>query len=133
MVVDVKSKKRLVIDFSRCLNLSLDKQGFRIEDLEKALKITRPFHYQLVFDLRSSFHHIHLCPDQYELFDFKVTSQDCLFYFIFVVLHFGLRPATLCLIRILKVVTTLFREKGKRLTIFIDDRSLPLHQDVPRT
>jgi hypothetical protein len=88
---DGSIKKRLVLDLSRCVNLTLASDDFRMVTLQDAINATQEGSFQLVFDLKSAFHHIRLHPSCYELMGFKVDREDGqVVYYCFVVLVFGL-------------------------------------------
>jgi hypothetical protein len=67
-------KKRLVLDLSRCVNLACPGDLYTMATLKDALETTTKGDFQLVFDLKSAFHHIRLNPAFYELMGFKITK-----------------------------------------------------------
>jgi hypothetical protein len=73
---DGSLKKRLVLDHSPCVNVSLEDDIYRLTTLQDAINATRKGIFQVIFDLKSAFHHIRLHPSVYELFGFKVVKED---------------------------------------------------------
>jgi hypothetical protein len=73
--------------------------------LQDAINATRKGDFQMLFDLKSAFHHIRLHPSMYELMGFKVTNQNgVVTYYCYVVLVFGFKDADQVLGRVLKPV-----------------------------
>ena len=57
-------KLRLVWDGSRCINLILDKQKVTLAHFHRCLEITNQGEFQVVYDLKSAFHHIRISDQQ---------------------------------------------------------------------
>jgi hypothetical protein len=94
-------KRRLVLDLSRAVNLALEDDDYRMTTLQDAISNTVKGDYQVVFDLKSAFHHIRLHPSVYELMGLKVKQPDgSVKYYCFVVLVFGLKVAAQILGRV---------------------------------
>jgi hypothetical protein len=92
LTVAVKSKdngelkRRLVLDLSRCVNLAINDDDYHMTTLQDAMNATRKGNFQVVFDLKSAFHHIRLHASMYEL-RLKLTDQNgVVSYYCYVVL-----------------------------------------------
>jgi hypothetical protein len=119
---DGSIKRRLVLDLSRCVNLTLASDDFRMVTLQDAINATREGSFQLVFDLKSAFHHIRLHPSCYELMGFKVNREDGqVAYYCFIVLVFGLKVASQVLGRVLKPLCIFLIQNGVPVIVYIDD------------
>jgi excinuclease UvrABC helicase subunit UvrB len=91
---DGSLKKRLVLDLSRCMNLAMEDDRYRMTTLQDAINSTRKGDFQVVFDLKSAFHHVRLHVDSYELMGFKVVDKGGITrYYYYVVLVFGFKIA----------------------------------------
>jgi hypothetical protein len=73
---DGELKKRLVLDLSRCVNLAVKDDDYRMTTLQDAINSTRKGDFQVVFYLKSAFHHVRLHAGSYELMGFKVTDEE---------------------------------------------------------
>jgi hypothetical protein len=73
---DGELKKRFVLDLSRCVNLSVKDDDYRMTTLQDVINSTRKGHFQVVFDLKSAFHHVRLHAGSYELMGFKVVDEE---------------------------------------------------------
>jgi hypothetical protein len=60
---DGSLKKRLVLDLSRCVNLAAEDDRYCMTTLQDAINSTRKGDFQVVFDLKSAFHHMRLHVD----------------------------------------------------------------------
>jgi hypothetical protein len=91
---DGELKKRLVLDLLRCVNLAVKDDNYRMTTLQDAIDSTRKGDFQVVFDLKSAFHHIRLHASSYELMGFKVIDEKGIItYHCYVVLVFGFKVA----------------------------------------
>jgi hypothetical protein len=87
------------------VNLAINDDNYRMTTLQDAINATRKGDFQVVFDLKSAFHHIRLHASMYELMGFKVTDQNVVVsYYCYVVLVFGFKVAAQVLGRVLKPV-----------------------------
>jgi hypothetical protein len=95
---DGELKKRLVLDLSRCVNLAVKDDDYRMTTLQDAVNSTRKGDFQVVFELKSTFHHDRLLAGSYELMGFKVTDKEgTITYYCYVVLVFGFKCPLKCL------------------------------------
>jgi hypothetical protein len=100
-----KVKRRLVMDLSRAVNLALENDNYCMTTLQDAINATWKGDFQVMFDLKSAFHHVRLHTSMYELMGFKITDKNgVVIYYCFVVLVFGLKVAAQALGRVLKSV-----------------------------
>jgi hypothetical protein len=91
---DRELKKRLVLDLSRCVNLAVKDDSYRMTTLQDAIDSTRKGNFQVVLDLKSAFHHVRLHASSYELMGFKVIDEKGIItYYCYVVLVFGFKVA----------------------------------------
>ncbi len=58
------------------VNLALEDDDYRMTTLQDAINNTVKGDYQVVFDLKSAFHHIRLHPSVYDLMGFQVKQPD---------------------------------------------------------
>jgi hypothetical protein len=68
-------KKRLVLDLLRCVNLAVKVDRYRMNTLQDTIDSTKKGDYQVVFDLKSAFHHVRLHACSYKLIGFKVVDK----------------------------------------------------------
>jgi hypothetical protein len=102
---DGSLKKRLALDLSRCVNLAVEDDRYRMTTLQDAINSTRKGNFQVVFDLKSAFHQVRLHAGSYELMGFKVVDIGGIArYYCYVVLVFGFKIAAQVLGRVLKPV-----------------------------
>jgi hypothetical protein len=119
---DGELKKRLVLDLSRCVNLAVKDDDYRMTTLQDAINSTRKGDFQVVFDLKSAYHYVRLHSSSYELMGFKVTDEEgAVTYYCYVVLVFGLKVAAQVLGRVLKPVISFLIQNGIPMTLYIDD------------
>jgi hypothetical protein len=115
-------KHRLVWDGSRHVNTFLEEQHVRLAHLDKALEMTLPMDYQVVFDLASAYYHIKINPSQTKFLGACfLNEQNEEVYVEYLVLPFGLASAVHCITKIFKPITAFVASKGVRMSIFIDD------------
>jgi hypothetical protein len=119
---DGELKKRLVLDLLRCVNPAVKDDDYRMTTLQDAVNSTRKGDFQVVFDLKSAFHHVRLHPSSYELMGFKVGDEEgTITYYCYVVLVFGFKVAAQVLGRVLKPVISFLIQNGIPVTLYIDD------------
>jgi hypothetical protein len=73
---DEELKKRLVLDLSRCVNPPVKDDDYRMTTLQEAVNSRRKGDFQVVFDLKSAFHHVRLHASSYELMGFKDVDEE---------------------------------------------------------
>jgi hypothetical protein len=119
---NMELKKCLVLDLSRCVNLAVKDDSYRMTTLQDAIDSTRKGDFQVVFDLKSAFHHVRLHACSYELMGFKVIDERGIIkYYCYVVLVFGFKVAAQILGRVLKPVMSFLIQNGILVTLYIDD------------
>ena len=119
---DGSKKLRLCWDGSRCVNLALKKQTVTLSHLQKALETTRKGDFQIIYDLKSAYHHIKICEEQVRYLGAAFeTEQGEKIYFVFKYLPFGLGSAVHCITKLFKPINAYLHNLGIRHTIFIDD------------
>jgi hypothetical protein len=122
---DGGKKLRLVLDLSMAVNLALKDDDYRMTTLQYAINGTVKGNFQVVFDLKSAFHHIPLHPSVYQLMGFQVKQLDgSIKYYYFVVLVFGLKVAAQILGWVLKPVIIFLLQNGIPIVVYIDDGRL---------
>jgi hypothetical protein len=119
---DRSLKKRLVLDLSRCVNLAMEDYRYHMTTMQDAINSTRKGDFQVVFDLKSAFHHARLHAGSYELMGLKVVDKGGIArYYCYVVLVFGFKIAAQVLGRVLKPVMSFLIQNGIPVTLYIDD------------
>ena len=117
-----ESKYRLVWDGSRHINKFLKSVHVRLSHLEKALEMTEPNDYQVVYDLTSAYYHIQIREDQRKFLGAAFTDDTGkVIYVQYRVLPFGLASAVHAITKIFKPITSYLNTKGLRASIYIDD------------
>jgi hypothetical protein len=115
-------KKRLVLDLSCCVNLAVKDDRYRMTTLQDDIDSTRKGNFQVVFDLKSAFHHVRLRASSYELMGFKVIDEEGIIkYYCYVILVFGFKVAAQILGRVLKAVMSFLIQNRILVTLYIDD------------
>jgi hypothetical protein len=90
--------------------------------LQDAINSTRKGNFQVVFDLKSAFHHVRLHVDSYELKGFKVVDKKGITrYYYYIVLVFGFIIAAQVLGCVIKPVVSFLIQNGIPVTLYIDD------------
>jgi hypothetical protein len=115
-------KRRLVIDLSQWVNPMIVPDKFRMSRFQDALAQSSRGDYQSVFDVSKAYHHIRLAPESYCLVGFCVEDKDKKERFYhFVVLVFGLCPASQILGRVMRPILIFLSLKGIRNIMYVDD------------
>lgn len=119
---DGSTKLRLCWDGSRCVNLELFEQKVTLAHLQRALEITREGDFQVVYDLKSAFHHIKIARGQTTYLGAAFMRKDGRKqFFIFLYLPFGLGSAVHCITKLFKPINAYLHKHGVRHSIYIDD------------
>ncbi len=117
-----ESKHRLVWDGSRHINKFLRKAHVRLSHLEKALEMTQPGDFQVVYDLSSAYYHIKIMEEQRKFLGAKFVDENGKTVYVrYKVLPFGLASAVHAITKIFKPITSYLNIKGLRASIYIDD------------
>lgn len=114
-------KYRLVLDASRWLNLHVQPPTVKLAHLEMALSMTAQDEYQMVFDLKSAYHHVKIAPEHVPFLGACATVHGRQQYLVFKHLPFGLNSAVHAMTKIWKPLTAYFHKKGIKFSIYIDD------------
>ena len=110
---DGSVKRRLCWDGSRCVNAVLKTQTVTLSHLQKALEITRKGDYQVVYDLKSAYHHIKICKEQVKFLGASFDNEKGeKIYFVFLYLPFGLGSAVHCITKIFKPINAYLHSLG---------------------
>ena len=111
--VQPNEKKRLILDL-RYVNKHLIKQRVKYEDWKLALSYFQNGAFMISFDLKSSYHHIDICPDHQTFLGFawKFSDDTKFRYFVFTVLPFGLASAPFIFTKCLKLLEKYWRIHG---------------------
>ena len=120
LTVATGKKLRLVLDL-RHVNAYLKKFHFRYENLKTLAKIfEKGFHFA-TFDLKSGYHHIAIHKNDIGYLGFAWDFEGVTKYFVFLVLPFGLSPASYVFTKTLRPLIKKWRGQGIRCVIYIDD------------
>jgi hypothetical protein len=104
------------------VNLGVKDDNYCMTTLQDAINSTRKGDFQVVFDLKSAFHHVRLHASSYELMGFKVIDKKGIItYYCYVVLVFGFKVAAQVLGRVLKPVISFLIQNRIPVTLYIDD------------
>lgn len=115
-------KLRPVIDMSRFLNQRILKHHVHLENLDFCESLIEPGEYMTSFDLSDMYHHVHLRPDQYKYFGFKLLSEDGSYqYYVFTVLMFGFCDAVYIVDFLMKPIKAFIHDLGIIFSMYIDD------------
>jgi hypothetical protein len=115
-------KNCLVLDLSRCVSLAVKDDGYYMTTFQDAINSTRKGDFQVVFDLKSAFHHIRLHTSIYELMGFMVTYKEgAVTYYCYVVLVFGFKVAPQVLGRVLKPVISFLIQNRIPVVWYLDN------------
>ena len=89
--IQPNGKKRLILDL-RYVNKHLIKQRVKYEDWKIALSYFQKGAFMILFDLKSGYHYIDICPHHQTFLGFawKFSGDTKFRYFVFTVLPFGL-------------------------------------------
>ena len=123
LTVSVQSsgKKRLILDL-RHINLHVFKQKFKCEGLHTIRDIFSEDYFVFSFDLKSGYHHVDIFPGHRKILAFSWHfGTNCVRYFHFTVLPFGLSSAPFIFTKLIKPLEAFWRLQGIPIAIFFDD------------
>ena len=122
LTVAIKNgKKRLVLDL-RLINKKVYQQKCKIEGAETLAKYLPKAKFLYGFDLKAGYHHVDICPEQWELLGFAYTDhKEELRFFVFKVLPFGLTSAGFLFTKLLRVLIQHWRTQCLCIVAFFDD------------
>jgi hypothetical protein len=119
---DGGKKLRLCWDGSRCVNLCLKEQKVTLAHLQRALELTEEEDFQVIYDLKSAYHHIRIHDSQIKYLGAAFMTEDGRKqYFVFLYLPFGLASAVHCITKLMKPINSYFHTFAIRHSIYIDD------------
>lgn len=127
-VADVKTKPRLVIDFSP-QNDHLYDQAFKYEQLPSFISALKQDDHLFSWDITDAFHHIYLAPRERAPLAFRVAG---VLYF-FLTLPFGLKLAPRALTKVLRPAVAHLRQLGYHVMPYMDDFAATMAQTAPVT
>ena len=114
-------KLRLVLDL-RHVNKYLEHHSFKYENLKTLEKMFEQGFYFSCFDLKNGYHHISINPEHWKYLGFSWTYETGLIrYFVFVVMAFGLSPASYVFTKVCRPLIKESRSEGIRCVMYIDD------------
>jgi hypothetical protein len=119
--VDGVVKNRLVFDASRWINLHIDPPAVKLSTLDRALQMTRPGDYQIVFDLRSAYYNVKIAEEDVKYLGAAIMIGKRKQYFVFKHLPFGLNSAVHAITKLWKPIIAFLQKQGIRASIYIDD------------
>ena len=111
----------------RHVNGYLKKFKFRYENLKTLEKIFEQGFYFATFDLKSGYHHIAIHTEHIGYLGFAWDFDGVTRYFVFLVMPFGLSPASYVFTKVLRPVTMKWRGAGIR-SIREGEKFISLHQ-----
>lgn len=120
LTVSVQSsgKKRLILDL-RHINLHVFKQKFKCEGLHTIKDIFSQDYFVFSFDLKSGYHHVDIFPDHRKFLAFSWHfGTNCVRYFQFTVLPFGLSSAPFIFTKLIKPLEAFWRLQEIPIAIF---------------
>ena len=120
LTVATGKKLRLVLDL-RHVNKFLQTFKFRYENLKTLVKIFEPGFFFATFDLKNGYHHIAIHHTDTKYLGFAWESNGRTRYYEFVVLPFGLAPASYIFTKMLRPLIKKWRGSGIRSIVYLDD------------
>ena len=119
--VSVKNgKERLILDL-RHVNQHVFKQKIKFDDWKTMEHFLTEGGYVFSFDIKQGYHHVDMHPESVPYLGFSWVIDGVERYFVFLVLPFGLTSAPFIFTKIVRVLVKLWRGKGVRICVFIDD------------
>lgn len=103
----------------RHINLHVFKQKFKCEGLHTIRDIFSADYFVFSFDLKSGYHHVDIFPDHRKFLAFSWHfGTNCVRYFQFTVLPFGLSSALFIFTKLIKPLEAFWRLQGIPIAIF---------------
>ena len=103
----------------RHINLHVFKQKFKCEGLHTIRDIFSADYFVFSFDLKSGYHHVDIFPDHRKFLAFSWHfGTNCVRYFQFTVLAFGLSSALFIFTKLIKPLEAFWRLQGIPIAIF---------------
>ena len=105
----------------RYLNQYLWKKHFKYEDLQTVMQMFSQDDYMFVFDLKSGYHHVDICPLHWQYLGFSWGSGPGTCYYVFTILSFGLSTACYVFTKLMRPLIRYWRSSGIRVVVYLDD------------
>ena len=105
----------------RIVNGYLKKFTFRYENLKTRAKMFGTGFYFSTFDLKNGYHHVSIHKDDVGCLGLSWEAQGKHRFFVFLVMPFGLGPASYVFTKMLRPLVKRWRGRGIRSIIYIDD------------
>ena len=116
------TKKRPVIDLSRCINKLLTTRPFSMDTLSNCEPLVLPNDYQTIFDLENMYFHFRLHKDHKKFFSFSLSNAlGEKTYYTFNVMCYGYSLASYIATRVINPIKSFLHKLGIRLSMYIDD------------
>ena len=112
-----KQKLRLVLDL-RHVNGYLKKFTFRYKNLKTLAKMFGTGFYFSTFDLKNGYHHVSIHKDDVGCLGLSWEAQGKHRFFVFLVMPFGLAPASYVFTKMLRPLVKRCRGRGIRSIIY---------------
>ena len=121
LTVSETHKKRLVLDL-RHVNKYLEQFNFRYENLNTVRNIFEKGFFFGCFDLKNGYFHISINSEYQQYLGFSWLYEDGeRKYYVFVVVAFGLSPASYLFTKMVRPLVKKWRGNGIRCCVYLDD------------
>lgn len=121
-ITEGKTKLRLCLDGSRCINLHIQEEKVTLTHFQRSLELTKQGDFQTKYDLKSAYHHIKIYKPQTKYLGFAIENEKGgIEYYVFLYLPFGLASAVHAITKIFKPINAYLHSLGIRHAIYIDD------------
>lgn len=125
------TKKRPVIDLSRCINKVLNHRPFTMDTLSNCESSVIPNDYQIIFDLENMYFHFRLHKDHKQFFAFSIVNEyGENVYYTFNVMCYGYALAGYIVTRVINPIKSFLHKIGIRLSMYIDDGRILAQSDI---
>ena len=125
------TKKRPVIDLSRCVNKRLTARPFTMDTLSNCESSVLPNDYQIIFDLENMYFHFRLHEDHKQFFAFSIANeQGENVYYTFNVMCYGYALAGYIVTRVINPIKSFLHRLGIRLSMYIDDGRILAQSEI---
>jgi hypothetical protein len=102
--------------------LCLQEQMVTLSRFQNALELTRPKDFQVIYDLKSAYHHMKIHRSQTKYLGAAIQKPEgTTIYLTFLFLPFGLSSAVHCITKLFKPINAYIHNKGIRHSIYLDD------------
>ena len=114
------SKLRLILDL-RHVNKYVRYCPIKYEDWGLLEQVVQPGDYFISFDLTAGYHHVSILPDHRKYLSFSYPNGNLKKFYVFKQMPFGLSCACYLFTKLMRPLVKLWRSKGIRSFIYIDD------------